>query len=139
MRNRRLCSLVNTVIAPVPGAPDKFTIRPGGTMRTFIKYAGALALAGAMALAATPSQARWHGRGGAVAGGFVAGALVGAAVANGGYYGPGYYGPGYGYAPGYAYAPGPYYDSYAYAPAPAPAYYGRSYNRSNAINCSSSP
>jgi hypothetical protein len=91
-------------------------------MRTFIKYAGAVTLAGALALAAaTPSQARWHGGGAAIAGGFVAGALVGAAVANNGYYGPGYYGPGY-------YAPGPYYDSYAYAPGPvyaAPPTYGR--------------
>jgi hypothetical protein len=107
-------------------------------MRTFIKYAGAVTLAGALALAAaTPSQARWHGRGAAIAGGFVAGALVGAAVANNGYYGPGYYyAPEYDYAPGYAYAPGPYEDSYAYEPAPT-YYSGRTYYRSNP-GCTSS-
>jgi hypothetical protein len=119
--------------------PDLFTIGSGGTMRTFIKYAGALTLAGAMALAAaTPSQARWHGGGAAIAGGFVAGALVGAAVANNGYYRPGYgyYGPGYAHGPGYAYSPA-YDDSYAYEPAPT-YYSGRTYYRSNGNGCTSS-
>ena len=76
-------------------------------MRTAFKYAAALAVSGALALAAaSPSQARWHG-GGAAAAGFAAGALVGAAAAsanNGYYYAPGYY--GYAYEPGYAYDPG---------------------------------
>ncbi len=75
-------------------------------MRTAFKYAAALAVSGAIALAAaSPSQARWHG-GGAAAAGFAAGALVGAAAAsaNNGYYAPGYY--GYAYEPGYAYDPG---------------------------------
>jgi hypothetical protein len=76
-------------------------------MRTAFKYAAALAVTGALALAAaTPSQARWHG-GGAAAAGFAAGALVGAAAAsanNGYYYAPGY--SGYAYEPGYAYDPG---------------------------------
>jgi len=84
-------------------------------MRTVLKYAAALSLTGAVALAAaTPSQARWHHgwhdgwhNGGAVAAGIAAGALVGAAAASSGYYygpgdyayeaGPGYYGPRYRY------------------------------------------
>ena len=77
-------------------------------MKTFIRYAAAATLAGALAVAmATPSQAR-HGRNAALIGGFAAGALIGAAAANGGY---GYYGPGYGYyGPGYAGGPyGPCY------------------------------
>jgi hypothetical protein len=98
-------------------------------MRTYLKYAAALALTGALAVAAaTPSEAR-HGRNAAAAGiGFVAGALLGAAAAaNSGYYdGPGfYYGPSY-YGPG-DYDAGPY----AYEPAPiyvqpAPRRYYRS-------------
>jgi hypothetical protein len=110
-------------------------------MRTFIKYATAATLAGALAVAmATPSQARyWRHGGGAALGGFVAGAVVGAAAANA-------YGPGYYYDDGYAYAPGPYaygYDSYAYAPGPgyygpAPRYYGSPYRSSNG-NCGASP
>ena len=85
------------------------------------KYATAAALTGAIALAATPSEAR-NGRN-AAAIGFGVGAIAGAAIAgsaySNGYYG--YYGePGYiyGYAPRYAY------DSYVYEPAPAygPAY-----------------
>jgi hypothetical protein len=91
-------------------------------MRTVLKYAGALALTGALALAmATPGQAR-NGRNAALIGGFAAGAVVGAAVANGGYYGgPGYYyGPGpYAYGPAYGYGPG----AYAYEPAPARGYF----------------
>jgi hypothetical protein len=105
---------------PSPGAAGVGSIHllPGGIMKTFTRYAGAVALAGAFALAAaTPSQARWHGRhgGGAAVAGFAAGALIGAAAANS-YYGPDYYGPDYAYAPGYAYEPG--YDSYAYEPGP---------------------
>jgi hypothetical protein len=86
-------------------------------MKTILKYAAAIALTGALALAAaTPSEAR-GGRNAAAIVGFGAGALLGAAIvgsANQGYYGPGY---GYGYAPGYA--PGYYADQgYAYEPAP---------------------
>jgi hypothetical protein len=89
-------------------------------MHTMLKTgAVAAALIGAMAMTATPSQARCHGCGAAAAG-FVGGLAVGAiaANANNGYY----YGPrhryGY-YEPGYAYYGGPaYYDSYAYAPTP---------------------
>ncbi len=89
-------------------------------MRTVLKYAAALTVTGALALAAaTPSQARWHHgwhngwhNGGAAAAGFAAGALVGAAAAsaNSGYY----YGPGttYAYEPGTAYATGPRYRYY---------------------------
>jgi hypothetical protein len=78
-----------------------------------MKYAVALTLAGALAVAvATPSQARWyrhHYRGVDAAIGLGVAGLVGAAVA-GSYYGPGYYGPGYAYGPGpYAYDPGPVY------------------------------
>ena len=103
-------------------------------MKTIFKYAAAVALTGALAVAAaTPSEAR-HGRNAAAGIGFVAGALVGAAVVNNGYYG----GAGYGYAPGYYAEPGyayeePGYAGYAYEAAPvyvepAPTYYsGRSY------------
>ena len=95
-------------------------------MRKFVTYTAAVALTGALALAAaTPSEAR-HGRN-AAAIGFGVGALAGAAIAssayNGGYYG--YYdGPAYAYSPGYAYEPYGY-DGYAYAPAPAYRYYPR--------------
>jgi hypothetical protein len=102
-------------------------------MKTVLKYAAAVALTGALALAAvSPSQAR-GGRNAAAAIGFGAGALVGAAAAsNYCYYDRGGYGPGYAYDPGYAYE-----DNYAYeaAPvyAPAPTYYyrggGNPYNR----------
>lgn len=106
-------------------------------MRTTMKYATALALTGALAVAAaTPSQARhWH-NGAAIGVGIAAGALAGAAIAgaNSGYY----YGPDYG--PDYAYDPG-YAGDYAYEP--APAYYGPRYyyNRSgrNWRDCTSSP
>ena len=97
-------------------------------MKTIMKYAAAIAVTSAFALAAaTPSEARNHGGAWAAAGaGFAAGAIVGAAAANSygpGYYGPGYYGPAY-YGPAY-YGPGPY--AYEAAPvyvAPAPAYVG---------------
>jgi hypothetical protein len=93
-------------------------------MRTIVKCAAAVALAGTMAVAAaSPSQAR-YGRNAAAIGGFAAGALVGAAAANAAstsYYGPGYYyEPGYTSAPAYAYEPAPVYV------APAPRYYYRS-------------
>ncbi|HEX3709997.1 MAG TPA: hypothetical protein VHV56_08920 [Pseudolabrys sp.] len=89
-------------------------------MKAIVKYAGAAALVGALALAtAVPSQARhWH-NGGAIIGGLAAGAIIGAAAANannGYYYGPG---PYYGDGPGpYAYQPGPVYA------APGPVYRG---------------
>jgi hypothetical protein len=84
-------------------------------MKTIAKYATAMALTGALAVAAaSPSEAR-HGRH-AAAIGFGVGAVAGAAIAssayNGGYYR--YYGdPGY---YGYTYAPGYVHDSYAYEP-----------------------
>jgi hypothetical protein len=118
----------------------------GGTMKTIFKYAAAVALTGALAVAAaTPSEAR-HGRNAAAGIGFVAGALVGAAVVNNGYYG----GAGYGYAPGYYAEPGyayeePGYAGYAYEAAPvyvepAPTYYsGRSYYQRGPRNCIQSP
>lgn len=102
-------------------------------MNAIIKYGAAVALTGALALAAvTPSEAR-GGRNAAAAIGFGVGAVAGAAVAssayNGGYYG--YYDePGYAYAPGYAYESYGYdsyesygYDSYAYEPAPRYRYF----------------
>jgi hypothetical protein len=113
-------------------------------MKTFLKFAGAVALTGAIALAAaTPSEAR-GGRNAAAAIGFGAGAIVGAAAAssyNNGYYGNGYYAEP-GYAPGYAYESG-----YAYEPAmapvyvePGPSYYYQGRNsRNNIRNCTSSP
>jgi len=96
-------------------------------MNTMLKTgAVAAALIGAIAMSATPSEARCRGCGAAAAG-FVGGLAVGAiasnAYNNSYYYGPGYgygyYEPGYAYygGPGYAYYGGPaYYDSYAYAP-----------------------
>ena len=108
-------------------------------MRTFIKYAAAAALTGALAVAmATPGQAR-GGRNAALIGGFAVGAVVGAAAANS-YYGPGYYyDPGYAYAPGYAYE-----DSYAYEPAPVyvqpgPRYYYGAPRYRSGTDCSESP
>jgi hypothetical protein len=91
-------------------------------MKTVLKTGViAAALIGAIAVTASPSEARWrhHHSGGAAAAGFVGGLAAGAIAANAYnnsyYYGPGYYGPGYG--PTY-YSGGPaYYDSYAYAPA----------------------
>lgn len=103
----------------------------------------AAALISAVAVTATPSQARWrhHGSGGAAAAGFVGGLAVGAIAANS--YNNGYYGPGYGYGygydsgyydPGYAYYSGPgYYDSYAYAPAPRYRYYNGGYRNSTPV------
>lgn len=89
-------------------------------MKTVLKTGViAAALIGAIAMTATPSEARWR-HGGAAAAGFVGGLAVGAIAANsynnGYYYGPGY---GYGYAPGYAYGGPAYYDSYAYDTGPA--------------------
>jgi len=87
-------------------------------MRRSLKFATALTLAGALAIAAaSPSQARWHGGGAVAAGavaGLAAGAIIGSAAANNGYYNDGYY-----------YGPGPY----AYEPdtvyvAPTPTYRG---------------
>jgi hypothetical protein len=103
-------------------------------MKTIFKYATAVALTGALALAAaSPSEAR-NGRN-AAAIGFGVAAVAGAAIAssayNNGYYG--YYAdPGYAYAPGYAYDTAPVYDSYAYdgyAYGPAPAYSYGYYDR----------
>ena len=89
-------------------------------MNAIIKCTAAVALTGALALAAaTPGEAR-NGRN-AAAIGFGVGAIAGAAIASstyhGGYYGyNGYYGyygePGYAYSPGYAYAPAPRYRYY---------------------------
>jgi hypothetical protein len=109
-------------------------------MRKLAKYAAALTMTGALAVAAAaPSEARpwhhWH-NGAAIGAGIAAGVLAGAAVAtaNDGYY----YGPDYAYDPGYAYEPG-----YAYDYAPGPAYYGPSYYRSgsnwNSRSCTISP
>lgn len=92
---------------------------------TRTKLLTAVALVGAIAMAAGPSQAR-DGRNAAAAIGFGAGALVGAAAAsaaNNSYYGPGYYEPGYAYEPGYTYDR-TYVDepAYAYEPAPVATY-----------------
>jgi hypothetical protein len=103
-------------------------------MNTMLKTgAVAAALIGAIAMTATPSEARCRGCGAAAAG-FAGGLAVGAIAANSynrSYYsGPGYYDSGYAYyEPGYAYDSGyaysgyayggpSYYDSYAYEPAP---------------------
>ena len=84
-------------------------------MNSMIKKAAAGAtLIAAIALATTPSQARWN-CGEAAAAGFVAGAAVGAAATSS-YYGPRAYGPGYGY--------GYYGDAYAYEPAYSEPVYG---------------
>jgi hypothetical protein len=94
-------------------------------MKTWIKYTAAVALTGAMAVAAATSSEARGGRN-AAAIGFGVGAVAGAAIAssayNGGYYG--YYGePAYAYAPGYAYEPYGYaYEPYGYAYEPAPSY-----------------
>jgi hypothetical protein len=102
-------------------------------MHTMLKTgAVAAALIGAVAMSATPSEARCRGCGAAPAG-YVGGLAVGANASNAynnSYYGPGY-SYGYGYSePGYAYYGGPaysyggpaYYDSYAYAPEPSYGY-----------------
>jgi hypothetical protein len=95
-------------------------------MKAWIKFTAAVALTGAMTLAAAaPSEAR-HGRN-AAAIGFGVGAIAGAAIAssayNGGYYG--YYDePVYVYSPGYTYDSYGY-ESYGYAPAPSYRYYPR--------------
>jgi len=86
-------------------------------MKVIIKYTTAIALTGAVALAAVaPSEAR-NGRNAAAAIGFGAGALVGAAAASSAYSSGYYYGPDA--EPGYAYEPAPVYvEPYAYEPAP---------------------
>ena len=94
-------------------------------MNTMIKKAAAGAtMVAAIALATTPSKARWS-RGEAAAAGFVAGAAVGVAATNS-YYGPRYYGgPAYGsgYYGGGAYAYEPVYSEPAYGgPVYAPTY-----------------
>jgi len=84
------------------------------------KTAAGATLIAAIALAVTPSQARWS-RGEAAAAGFVAGAAVGAAATSS-YYGPRYYGGpayGYGYYGGGAYAYEPAYSEPVYG---APVY-----------------
>jgi hypothetical protein len=94
-------------------------------MKTILKIATVMAVAGAFAFATSASSdAKTYKRAhraypaGAVAAGVAAGAVTaGALAANGYYYGPGY--GSYAYEPGpYAYAPEPYgYDAgpYAYA------------------------
>ena len=105
-------------------------------MRKLTKYAAALTLTGALAVAsAVPGQARpWH-NGAAIGAGIAAGVLAGAAVASAsnGYY----YGSDYAYEPDYAYAPG-----YAYDYAPTPEYYGPRYyygRSGNSGHCTGSP
>jgi hypothetical protein len=109
-------------------------------MNTMLKTSAvAAALIGAIAMTATPSEARCRGCGAAAAG-FAGGLAVGAIAANSynrSYYsGPGYsygyYEPGYAYDSGYAYSAPSYYDSYAYEPAPSYRY-SRSY-RGNGRN-----
>jgi hypothetical protein len=114
-------------------------------MSPFTKTAAAMAMAGAVLVAAAaPSEAR-GGRWAAAAGiGLATGALIGAAAAQNYYYGPGYYrypgyesygysgygyvAPGYGYAHPYAYEPVPVYVE------PAPVYYGPLYYNNNRGN-----
>lgn len=70
-----------------------------------IKAVATVGIVGTLALAAaTPSQARHHGRFVGAGVGFAAGALIGSAAAGAAY------GPAYGYGPGYAH------DAYAYEP-----------------------
>ena len=101
-------------------------------MKTIMKYATAMALTVALAMAAvTPSEAR-NGRNTAAAIGFGAGAIVGAAAASSAY-NNGYY--GYYSDPGYAYDSDAYaYDSYAYVPAPRYGYYGYQWSRQHNTN-----
>jgi len=103
-------------------------------MKTFLKYAATVALAGALALAATaPSEAR-NGRN-AAAIGFGVGALAGAAIASSAYNNGYYYGdPGYAYGPGYAYDDAYVPDSYAYEPAPSYGYYHGGWSRQQNTN-----
>ena len=112
-------------------------------MKTIFKYAAAVALTGALAVASvSPSEAR-HGRNAAAIGfgvGAVAGAAIAGSVYNNGYYGY-YEDPGYAYAPGYAYESAPAYDSYAYdgyayEPAPLYCYYRGWSNQQNTNNFS---
>lgn len=92
-------------------------------MRTMMKPALVLGVAGVLALGAmTSSEARgrhWGAGAGLAAGAIAGAAIVGAAAANSAYYGP--YGYGYGYD-AYAYDPG-YRSGYGYgAYAAAPTY-----------------
>ena len=93
-------------------------------MKKVFRYASAVTMAGALALAtASPSEA-WRGRNAAAIGfgvGAVAGAVVASSAYNNGYYGyygaPGYAYDDYTYGPGYAYVPAPrygYYDNWSY-------------------------
>lgn len=76
-------------------------------MKPVTKNSLALALAGAMIVAAaSPTFARSWRSGAAAGAGFVAGAAVGAAAANAAMYGPGYQ--------AYAYAPGQMQPAYGY-------------------------
>ena len=90
-------------------------------MNTLVKTSMAVALAGALSLAAISPSAARSGRGWAAAGaGFAAGAIIGAAAANAnGYYGPSYYAPAPVYTEGYVSEPD-YYE-------PAPTYYRPAY------------
>jgi hypothetical protein len=104
-------------------------------MRSLVKYGAAVALTGAIALAAaSPSEAR-NGRNAAAIGGFAAGAIVGAAAAgaaNGGYY---YGDPGYAYDSDYAYGPAYAEPGYVYEPAPVYHYgYRNNYRPHCAVN-----
>lgn len=94
-------------------------------MKSLIKPAAVLGIAGTLALAAmSPTQARvrhWSGPGL----GFAVGAAIAGAAASSAYYN-GYYGPGYG---AYAYEPGygpayvdPGYEPYGYTYGYAPSY-----------------
>jgi hypothetical protein len=92
----------------------------GGVMKTVLKCATVLAVAGALALAmSTSSEAKAKKRVHRV------GPVAAAALAAGGfYYGPGGYRYAYGPWASYAYAPGPYaYASGAYAYEPGPLAY----------------
>ncbi|MDO9413099.1 MAG: hypothetical protein Q7T81_11050 [Pseudolabrys sp.] len=109
-------------------------------MNTFVKFAAAATMTGALALAmATPSEAR-NGRNAAAIGGFAAGAVVGAAVASSA--NNGYYADDYAYEPAYtdrSYSR-TYYggDATPYAYEPAPRYYYNGRNTSDR-NCGGSP
>jgi hypothetical protein len=94
-------------------------------MNMALKNTAAVALSGALLVAAASPSFAQRGRTAAAAGiGFAAGAMIGAAAANSGaYYG---YGPAYSYGPGYSYGP---FEAPGYEPAPAyPSYqYGNPY------------
>lgn len=119
-------------------SPDTSKSRHGKEtkMKTILKFATAVAVTGALALAAaSPSEARYGHNAAAI--GFGVGALAGAAIAGSAYNNGYYYGdPGYAYGPGYAYESysyDPYVDSYAYAPAPR-RYYRDNWSRQHNTN-----